>query len=115
MRKIMITVVILLAVTGCGRIENLVFIQNNSNVICTTVSIAVCDSSWILEGMAPGEQHQFTVVYTSDDAFQISVETADGGSLSGRFGDVTHGSTGERIRISIENDNIFFMQSGEDN
>lgn len=113
MRKILIPVVVLLAVTGCSRFKNLVLIENNSNVVCTTISIAVCDSSWTLENLAPGEQHQFTVVYTSDDAFQVRVETADGGSLNGGFGYVTHGITGERIRISIENDHISFRQSGD--
>lgn len=113
MNKILIPVLVLLAVTGCGRLKNLVLIENNSNVVCTTISIAVCDSSWTLANLAPGEQHQFSVVYTSDDAFQVRVETADGGSLSGRFGYVTHDITGERIRISIENDNISFRQSGE--
>ncbi|MCK5131897.1 MAG: hypothetical protein KAR40_07070 [Candidatus Sabulitectum sp.] len=107
-----VIIIVLLAVTGCRRSRNLILIENNSDMICTSVTIAVCDSSWTIQNMAPGEQREFSVIYTKDDAFHVSMEPADGRSLEGSFGYVTHGITGDRIRISIEDDSIFFMQNG---
>ncbi len=112
MKKLLVSAVVLLAVTGCRPCENLILIENNSDIVCTSVTVAVCDSTWTIENFAPGEQREYTIVYTRDDHFQVIVEKSDGEILEGNFGYVTHGIIGDRIRISIENDSISFRQSG---
>ncbi len=112
MRKVFIPALALLAITGCQSFENLVLIENNSKTVCTSVTVTVCDSTWTIQNMTPGEEREFTIVYTKDDSFHVTVQSANGKSLEGSFGYVTHGISGDRIRISIENDSIGFRQSG---
>ncbi len=112
MSKRLLLFTMLAAIAGCGSRGNLILIENNSTAVCTTVTVAVCDSTWIIENMIPGDVHEFTVTYTHDDDFKVSVESSLGVTLEGNFGYVTHGITGDRVRISIEDDSIAFRQSG---
>ena len=110
MQRKLILLSLLAAFTGCVSRGNLVLVENNSDTVCTTVTVAVCDSSWVIENMIPGEVHEFTVSYTHDDDFKVRVESSAGNSIEGNFGYVTHGMTGDRVRISIEDDSIAFRQ-----
>jgi len=111
MVKIVVFVALLMAVAGCGGCQNLLLVENNSGTACTSVTVAVCDSSWTFNNLYPGEEQEVSVVYTKDDSFHVTVQFAGGGTLSGSFGYVTHGITGERIRITIQEDSIAFLQS----
>jgi hypothetical protein len=101
-----------LVTPGCGSNENLLLVENNSGTTCTSVTVAVCDSSWTFSNLYSGEEQEVSVVYTNDDSFHVSAQFAGGRTLSGSFGYVTHGITGERIRISIDDESIAFLQSG---
>ncbi len=114
MNKILVSMLLTVAVAGCGRSRNLILLENNSEKICTSVVVSVCDSVWTVKNMMPGAAREFAVVYTADDSFQVYLEFSEGDSLQGNFGYVTHGVSGDRIRISIENDSISFRQSGSE-
>ncbi len=112
MVKTVVYTIVLLAAAGCGTNQNLLLVENNSDKICASVTVAVCDSSWTFSNLYPGEQQEVSVVYTKDDSFHVSVRLAGGGALSSSFGYATHGVTGERIRITIQKESIAFVQSG---
>jgi hypothetical protein len=103
---------LLLAASGCKSSDNLLLVENNSDFVCTSVAVSVCDSSWAIQNMFKGDKYEFTVKYTTNDAFHVGVRFENGRSLSGTFGSATAGIIGDRIRISIENESINFRQSG---
>jgi len=101
-----------LVASGCRSNENLLLVENNSGTVCTSVTVAVCDTSWTFSNLYSGGEQEVSVVYTNDDSFNVSVQFAGGRTLSGSFGYVTQGITGERIRISVNDESIAFLQSG---
>ena len=111
MRKFLIPAIAILVLTGCDRMKNRILIRNDSADTCPSITVAVCDSTWTTENLAPGEQQEFTIVYSRDDHFQVIVERNDGQTLEGHFGYVTHGVTGDQITIVFAGDSILFSQS----
>lgn len=111
MNRFLFPVIAVLALTGCERLTNRILIRNDSEEICPSITVAVCDSIWTVQNLAPGEQQEFTIVYTGDDHFQVIVERDDGQRLEGHFGYVTHGVTGDLITIAFTGDSISFSQS----
>ncbi len=111
MIKFFVPLISFLALTGCDGLKNRILIKNDSALICSVMTVTVCDSTWTIHSMAPGEQWESTVVYTRDDHFQVLVEMDDGQTLEGHFGYVTHGITGDLVEISFTGDSISFSQS----
>ncbi|MCK5785815.1 MAG: hypothetical protein KAH54_04545 [Candidatus Sabulitectum sp.] len=110
MRKNSLPALALLALAGCMGRGNLVQVKNGSDEICGSITVSVCDSSWTIENLAPGETEEFTVVYTSDDHFQVIVENENGLTMEGNFGYVTHGINDETIEIIFFGDSLQFTQ-----
>lgn len=108
------TLLFFLFLTGCANFSNLIHIENNTEIQFTEVTISVCDSLWTINNMAPNEKFDFTIVYDRDDSFQITAVTASNDSISGNFGYVTHGMTGDRVWITLEDNAIAFRQSSSD-
>lgn len=111
MVKFLVPIISFLALTGCEVLKNRILIENDSALICSAITVTVCDSNWTIHSMAPGEQWESTVVYTRDDHFQVLVEMDYGQTLEGNFGYVTHGITGDLVEISFTGDSISFSQS----
>jgi len=111
MTKFLVPIISFLALTGCEGLKNRILIENDSALTCSAITVTVCDSTWTIHSMAPGEQWESTVVYTRDDHFQVLVEMNDGQTFEGDFGYVTHGITGDLIEISFSGDSIYFSQS----
>jgi len=111
MRKILISIMTILTITGCIGEKNRIFVKNNSDEYFHSVTVSVCDSTWIIQNLAPGEVQEFTVIYTIDDHYQISAEASDGQILEGVFGYVTHGINDDTIEITLISDSILFNQS----
>ena len=110
MRKFVITALAVLALAGCVGRGNQVLVKNGSDEVCISITVSVCGSSWTIENLAPGETEEFTVVYTSDDHFQVIAENENGRTLEGNFGYVTHGINGESIEIVFFGDSLQFTQ-----
>jgi hypothetical protein len=111
MKKALISVMAILAISGCIGEKNRILLRNDSDENFHSVTVSVCDSTWTIQNFAPGEKQEFTVVYTRDDHFTISAEAADGHVLEGGFGYVTHGISDETIEITFIGDSIRFNQS----
>ncbi len=102
---------ILFTLIGCNNFSNLVHIENNTEIQFSEVTISVCDSLWVIKNMAPNEKFDFKIIYNRDDSFLITAVTASNDSLTGNFGYVTHGMTGDRVWITLEDNAIAFRQS----
>lgn len=111
MKKVLISVIVILAVSGCIGKKNRILVRNDSDKELHSVTVSVCDSTWTIQDFAPGEKQEFTVVYNRDDHFEIYAETADGSIIEGYFGYVTHGISDETIEITFIGDSIQFNQS----
>lgn len=96
---------------GCQKSSNLVHVENNTDTHFTEVTVSVCDSMWVIRNMAPNEKHDFTVTYNRDDSYIITAVTSSNDSIVGNFGYVTHGISGDRVWISLEDKAIAFRQS----
>ena len=101
----------ILAITGCIGEKNRILVKNDSDENFHSVTVSVCDSTWTIQNFAPGEEQEFTVIYTRDDHYQITAETADGHIIEGGFGYVTHGINDDTIEITFISDSILFNQS----
>lgn len=110
MKKALISVMAILAISGCIGEKNRILVKNDSNETFHSVTVSVCDSTWTIQNFAPGEVQEFTVVYTRDDHFEINAEAADGHIIEGGFGYVTHGISDETIEITFIGDSIRFNQ-----
>ena len=111
MKKVLFLLVAILALTGCGGANNRVLIENRSDFIFTSITVAVCDSVWTIHNMAPGKQQEFTVVYNRDDHFRVKAIREDGLALEEGFGYVTHGIAGDLNRITMAGDSISYNLS----
>lgn len=110
MRTTLISAMVILSLAGCIGQGNRILVRNDSDNIYSSVTISVCDSTWVLHTLAPGEEREFSIVYTSDDSFHISARTADEQIVEGSFGYVTHGISNETIEIVLRDDSIHFDQ-----
>ena len=110
MRKILIPVMVILSISGFIGEKNRIMVRNDSDENFHSVTVSVCDSTWTIKNFAPGEEQEFTVVYTRDDHFAISAEASDGHILEGGFGYVTHGVYDETVEITFIGDSIRFNQ-----
>ncbi len=110
MRLTLISTIIILGVAGCIGEKNRILVRNDSDRIYSSVTVSVCDSTWVIHTLAPEEEAEFTIVYTSDDSFHITAETTDEQIVEGSFGYVTHGLSDETIEIVFRGDSICFDQ-----
>ncbi|MEA3266907.1 MAG: hypothetical protein U9P42_08190 [Candidatus Fermentibacteria bacterium] len=110
MRTILISAMVMLGLAGCIGQGNRILVRNDSDRIYNSVTVSVCDSTWVIQTLAPGEEEEFTIVYTSDDSFHISAETTDEQIVEGNFGYVTHGISDDTIEIIFCGDSICFDQ-----
>lgn len=110
MKKSLISVMAILAISGCIGEKSRITVRNDSDESFRSVTVSVCDSTWTIENFSPGDEQEFTVVYTRDDHFQIRAEAADGRIIEGGFGYVTHGLSDETIEITFIGDSILFNQ-----
>lgn len=108
----LISVVLILTLTGCTMDENRVFVSYRADEnMYRRITISVCDSSWTILNPSPGEKREYTVVYTHDDSFHVETEAADGSVMELNPGYVTHGINADRVIITVGNDSIYFTQS----
>lgn len=77
MRTTLISAMLILGLAGCVGQGNRILVRNDSDRIYSSVTVSVCDSTWVIHTLAPGEEKEFTIVYTSDDSFHISARTAE--------------------------------------
>ncbi len=109
MKKTLAVITCVLVLAACGKLSNTVTVTNGTESAVEQITVSVCDSTWIIAELAPGESREFTAVYTLDDSFLV--ETPD---FSGSFGYVTHGMTRDRAVITLREDSIQFEQYIED-
>lgn len=105
MNRTVAAAVILLFI-ACGAFENRVIVSNETTETVSSVTISVCDLDWRIETLEPGEKVTFKAVYTTDGHFHVSSP-----ELSGDFGYVTHGLTGDQAVITFREDRIDFRQT----
>ncbi len=110
MKICLFLLMVALTLTACFSQDNQILVKNNTAKTLKSVTVSVCDSCWVIENLAPGEYESFFIVYSKDDSYQITVEYENTSTLEGNFGYVTQGLSNERIRISIEEESISFMQ-----
>ncbi|MCK5842226.1 MAG: hypothetical protein KAH31_08665 [Candidatus Sabulitectum sp.] len=110
MRTTLISAMVILGLAGCIEHGNRILVRNDSEQIYSSVTVSVCDSTWVIHTLAPGEEEEFSIVYTSDDSFHISARTAEEQIIEGSFGYVTHGISNETIEIVFSGDSIHFDQ-----
>lgn len=108
MKKTHAVLTIILAVTACDKFNNTITVTNGSEMTVSEISVSVCDSSWTISELAPGESREFACWYNCDDQFKI--ETPE---LSGNFGYVTSSMTEDRVVITLQRDSIQFVQTKE--
>ena len=106
MRTLTVSLVMLFLAAGCSRFENTVVVTNESDSAINGVTVSVCESTWTIEILNPGESKTFKATYNSDDHFRVSSP-----ALNGDFGYVTSGLTGDRVVIVFREDRIDFTQS----
>jgi len=110
MRTTLISAIVILGLAGCIGHENRIQVRNDSDRIYSSVTVSVCDSTWVIHTLAPVEEEEFTIVYTSDDSFHISAITTNEQIVEGSFGYVTHGISNETIEVVFRGDSIYFDQ-----
>ncbi len=108
--KLMLTAaVFLIMISACNGLDNRVTVRNDTDEAISGIAVSVCDSSWNIETLAPGETRNFTAVYSTDGHFRVSSPY-----LNGDFGYVTNGLTGDEAEITFREDRIDFRQSTGD-
>ena len=102
-----IPVLITALLFSCVFRNNRVAVINRSGSELRDVTVSVCDSTWRIPLLEPGEEKLFTAVYTRDDHF-----TVEHGDTVENFGYVTHGISGEFAEIVFTPSGIAFQQTG---
>lgn len=106
LNKMLSAAVVLLMVSACSRLENRVMVTNDTDEVISEVTVTVCDLTWAIESLAPGETITYKAVYSTDGHFRVSSP-----ELNGDFGYVTHGLTNDEVEITFREDRIDFRQS----
>ena len=109
MKKTLAVIACILILVACGKLSNTVTVTNSTESTVRQITVSVCDSTWIIAELAPGDSREFIAVYTMDDSFLV--ETPD---ISGSFGYVTRGMTRDRAIITLREDSIQFIQTIQD-
>lgn len=96
---------IVLTAAGCG-MKNTVSVTNGTESEILNISVSVCDITWNIESLAPGETRTFEADYPFDGHFRVSSPRQNGD-----FGYVTHGLTEDHAEIVFQEDGIDFSQT----
>lgn len=106
MKRILSAAVALMMISACSSLDNRIMISNDTDETISEITVSVCDSTWNIRNLAPGETITFTAFYSSDGHFRVSSPY-----LNGDFGYVTHGMTRDEAEITFREDRIDFRQS----
>ena len=83
-----------------------VTLENSSNFSILGGTIDICNKSYVIPELQPGQKKLIQFDIKGDSDYKISVQTASKKTMSKRLGYITNGCTNNDI-LQIKNDTIF--------